>query len=325
LFDGEQVQTAAFIGPYLVPDHDTVVAASRNPVSNLTPMTNGSMPNDDGGLLLTADEHRELVEIRPEAAVFCRKFLGSHDSIQGDLRYCLWIDDKNLAAADAIQEIAKRIEHVRKHRMASDRAETNALTAISHAFGERRHQAGRALLIPRHSSESRPYLPSLVVSNDTVIGDSAIAMYEFTMPDLAIYSSRLHLVWIATVCGKIKEDYRYSNSLGWNTFPVPTLTDKNKADLTRCAEDILLAREAHSLHRLAGRMGTAYGRIHRIFDPARLDIEIKDRFGNPVVPREWFLVPMFVIDEVVERIKDGTITSYKYDPRSARLVRYDKT
>jgi hypothetical protein len=161
LFDGEQVQAADFIGPYLVPDHDTVVAASRNLVSDLTPMTNGSMPNDDGGLLLTADEHRELVRLRPEAAVFCRKFLGSHDSIQGDLRYCLWINDENVGAADAITEIAERIEHVRKHREASDRAETNALAAVAHAFGERRHQEGRALLIPRHSSESRPYLPTI--------------------------------------------------------------------------------------------------------------------------------------------------------------------
>jgi hypothetical protein len=61
--------------------------------------------------------------------------------------------------------------------------------------------------------------------------------------------------------------------------------------------------------------------IHRIFDPARLDIEIKDRFGNPVTPREWFLVPLFVIDEAVDRIKDGTITGYVYDPKTAALVR----
>ena len=65
--------------------------------------------------------------------------------------------------------------------------------------------------------------------------------------------------------------------------------------------------------------------IHRIFDPARLDIEIKDRFGNPVVPREWFLVPLFVIDEAVERIKDGTITQYVYDPQAARLVKIAAT
>jgi hypothetical protein len=62
---------------------------------------------------------------------------------------------------------------------------------------------------------------------------------------MALIASRLHLVWIATICGKLKTDFRDSNPLGWNTFPVPTLTDRNKADLTRCAEDILLAREAH--------------------------------------------------------------------------------
>ncbi|GAN95592.1 DNA methylase [Komagataeibacter europaeus NBRC 3261] len=62
---------------------------------------------------------------------------------------------------------------------------------------------------------------------------------------MALIASRLHLVWIGTVCGKLKTDFRYSNTMGWNTFPVPTLTEKNRADLTRCAEDILLAREAH--------------------------------------------------------------------------------
>lgn len=61
--------------------------------------------------------------------------------------------------------------------------------------------------------------------------------------------------------------------------------------------------------------------IHRIFDPARLNIEIKDRFGNPITPREWFLVPVFVIDKAVERIRDGTITNYRYDPKTASLIR----
>ncbi|QBA14731.1 class I SAM-dependent DNA methyltransferase [Xanthomonas oryzae pv. oryzae] len=245
VFTENAVQQAAYIGPYLVPDHATVVSPSRSLLSSLSSMTNGSMPNDGGGLLLDADEYRELVRARPAAAAFCRKFLGSHDSIQGETRYCLWIADADVSSACANPEIAKRVQDVRAHRKGSDRPETNALASIPHAFGERRHQEGRALLIPRHSSESRPYLPSVLVNDDTVIGDSAIAMYGFTMPDVAIYSSRLHLVWIATVCGKIKEDYRYSNSLGWNTFPIPPLTDKNKADLTRCAEDILLAREHH--------------------------------------------------------------------------------
>ena len=245
LIDGGQAKQAKFIGPYLVPDQDTVVSSVRSPLSGLTPMTNGSMPNDDGGLLLTVQEYQSLVTLRPEAARFCRRFLGSHDSIQGHLRYCLWIEDADLDEALQIPEIVDRIAKVKKHRGDSDRAETNSLASISHSFGERRHQGGRALLIPRHSSEARPYLPSVFVSDDTVIGDSAIALYGLQMVDFSIYSSRMHLVWVATVCGKIKEDYRYSNTLGWNTFPVPSLTEQNRKDLTVCAENILLARETH--------------------------------------------------------------------------------
>lgn len=194
---------------------------------------------------MNPDDYRALISAQPGATAFCKRFLGSHDSIQGDMRYCLWIEDADAANACAIPEVTERIERVRTHRRSSDRPETNALAEVPHAFGERRHQNDQALLIPRHSSENRPYLPFVVVDEDTVIGDSAIAMYGFGMPDVSVYSSRLHLVWIATVCGKIKEDYRYSNSLGWNTFPVPFLTEQNKADLTTCAENILLAREAH--------------------------------------------------------------------------------
>lgn len=245
LFDAGHVLTADYIGPYLVPDQDTIVASSRKVLSELTPMTNGSMPNDGGGLLLSVDEYRELIAQRPNASRFCRRFLGSNDSIQGDMRYCLWIDDDEVLDAEAIPEVSERIARVRKHRLDSSRAETNALAASAHAFGERRHRTGRALLIPRHSSENRPYLPSVVVGDETVVGDSAIAMYGVRLRDFAVYSSRMHLVWAATVCGKIKEDYRYSNTLGWNTFPVPRLTEKNKEDLEKCAEDILLAREAH--------------------------------------------------------------------------------
>ena len=245
LFTNGLVKEAGYIGPYLVPNVNTVVAPSRGVASDLTAMTNGSMPNDGGGLLMSADECRALLKEQPEAAPFIRRFLGSHDSIQGEMRFCLWIDDAEVGEAEKIDAIRGRVEKVRSHRQSSDRPETKALAKTSYAFGERRHCSGDALLVPRHSAEARPYLPSVVVDDRTVIGDSAIAIYGFRWVDFAVYSSKLHLVWVATVCGKIKTDYRYSNSLGWNTFPVPALTEKNKADLTRCAEDILLAREAH--------------------------------------------------------------------------------
>ena len=101
------------------------------------------------------------------------------------------------------------------------------------------------IVVPRHSSESREYLPVGFMAPGTIIADSAFALCDAPLWNMAMVASRLHLVWIETVCGKLETRYRYSNTLGWNTFPVPMLTKKNKADLTRCAEDLLLAREAY--------------------------------------------------------------------------------
>jgi hypothetical protein len=101
------------------------------------------------------------------------------------------------------------------------------------------------LIVPRHSSERRAYLPVGLLDATTIIADSAFALYDAPLWNLAVIASRLHLVWIAAVCGKLKTDYRYSNTLGWNTFPLPVLTEKHKADLTSSAAEILLNREAH--------------------------------------------------------------------------------
>jgi len=99
--------------------------------------------------------------------------------------------------------------------------------------------------MPRVSSENREYLPAGLLDADAIIQDQALALYDAPLWNLALIASRLHLVWIATVCGKLETRYRYSNTLGWNTFPVPLLTEQNKIDLNACAEAILLAREAH--------------------------------------------------------------------------------
>ena len=101
------------------------------------------------------------------------------------------------------------------------------------------------ITVPRTSSENRPFLPNGLIAARSTVTSEAFALYDAPLWNMALIASRLHLVWVATVCGKLETRYRYSNTLGWNTFPVPTLTEQNKADLTRCAEDILLAREAH--------------------------------------------------------------------------------
>ena len=105
-------------------------------------------------------------------------------------------------------------------------------------------RSNHSLAVAKVSSEKRPYLPVDLLGGNSIVSDLLFALYDAPLWNMALIASRIHLVWIATVCGKLETRYRYSNTLGWNTFPVPKLTEKNKEDLTCCAEDILLAREA---------------------------------------------------------------------------------
>lgn len=145
----------------------------------------------------------------------------------------------------ALSEIEGRVARVREMRLASTDAGTRALAAKPHQMREMNKGLSHTIVVPRVSSENRPFLPVGLADADTVIGDKNYAMYDAPLWSIALIASRLHLVWIGTVCVRLRTDFSYGSTLGWNTFPVPTLTDQNKADLTRCAEDILLAREAH--------------------------------------------------------------------------------
>lgn len=142
-------------------------------------------------------------------------------------------------------EVTRRIESVRTDRTETDDAAVNKLAARPHQFRERKGDGQRKIFVPIVSSENREYFPVGLADETVVPTNKAFFVDDGPLWCLAILSSRLHLTWIAAICGRLRSDYSYSNTLGWNTFPIPTLTDKNKADLTRCAEDILLAREAH--------------------------------------------------------------------------------
>ncbi len=131
-------------------------------------------------------------------------------------------------------------------RSDSTKAATNAATAWSHRFGEVRQRGDEAIIaVPAISSENRDYLPCGVLPPGTIVTNKIYAFYDAPLWNMALIASRLHWVWIGTVCVRMRTDFSYSNTLGWNTFPVPPLTENQKAELTRCAEDILLAREAH--------------------------------------------------------------------------------
>lgn len=247
LFSDSEVVQVKEIGPYLAPNSTVVVQQRSKPLSpDLGEMYLGNMPKDGGNLLMSLDEAREIVSIAPDSSQFIRKFYGSEELIHAKPRACLWLNDDKGGLALSIPEIAERVERVRRFRADSKAPSTRAHAKTPHRFVQISAKNGeRAIVVPRVSSENRPYLPVDLVKSGPIIGDKCYAFYDVPLWNLAVVASRLHIVWIGTVCSRLRTDFSYGNKLGWNTFPVPTLTEKNKADLTACAEDILLAREAH--------------------------------------------------------------------------------
>ena len=244
--DEVDVKEVEHINAYLVGGVDVMVDKASRPLSRQAEMSFGNKPVDGGFLLLTKDEMAALGLTPEQRRRFIRRIYGSAEFIRGLERYCLWIDDAGSADAQAIATVDQRIDEVRKMRLSSPKTATVEAAATSYRFGEVRQTGSEAVIIaPSVSSESREYLPVGYEPAGTIVSNLAFALYDAPLWNLALIASRLHLVWIATVCGKLKTDFRYSNTLGWNTFPVPLLTEQNQADLTECAENILLAREAH--------------------------------------------------------------------------------
>jgi N-6 DNA Methylase len=274
------------INAYLVAAAGVTIAKRATPLSAIGTMDRGSSPVDGGNLLLSKTEVEQLGLSPLQDAKFIRRIYGSAEFIRGMQRYCLWIDDAHRIEAEAIRPLERRIEAVRAMRLASPKAATRDGARHAHRFEEKRQDGNETIIaVPRISSEDREYLPVGILPSGTIITDLNFGLYNAPLWHLALIASRLHITWIATVCGKMKTDFRYSNTLGWNTFPVPALTDGNKADLIGCAEDILLSREAHGPATLAelydsGTMPADLREAHERNDEVLEHIYIGRRFRN---------------------------------------------
>ena len=246
LYQDELLKQCSAIGPYLVPDSLAYVQKANTPIGEQAIMLFGNMPRDGGHLFLESDLAAKVAAEDATARPFIKRFVGSDELINGRQRYCLWIQDDEVEAAKQNIFIARRLELVAENRRQSDAESTRAFAEQPHRFVQIAGVAeSTVIVVPRVSSENRPYLPVDYLASNFIVGDSAFAIYDAPLWNVALLASRMHWTWTATVCSRMRTDFRYSNTLGWNTFPVPALTAQNKADLTECAENILLAREAH--------------------------------------------------------------------------------
>ncbi|QHQ35227.1 class I SAM-dependent DNA methyltransferase [Algicella marina] len=245
LFDGSERIVTSNISPYLLPMENVWVKPSTKPLNHMQPMMYGSKPVCGGGLTLTLDEAREIIGAAPDGEQFIKNFVGSDEITSGKMRKCIWIDDDKAEKAKQIGPVNSRLEVVRETREKSKKKQTRDFALRPHRFIERRRSEGNFIALPCVSSEARDFLTPIFSTDETVVSNRCFGVYDVELWYLSIISSKIHYTWCETTSGKLETRLNYSNTLTWNNFPIPNLTEKNKTDLTRCAEEILLAREAH--------------------------------------------------------------------------------
>lgn len=244
IFADGSAKSVDHINPYLTEHRIDFVAPARKPACLPVSMDYGVYYSKSEGLILDFDAHESLLSAGFPSSL-TRRFLGSTQFINGVERYCFWLEDDDVSEVLRFPQVKQRIDSVRIDRLETTDSAVNKLAARPHQFRERKGDDQWKIFVPIVSSVNRDYLPCGIAGKDTIPSNKAFFIPNAPLWALSVLVSRLHLNWIATVCGHLRNDYSYSNILGWNTFPVPKLTEQNKAELTRCAEDILLAREAH--------------------------------------------------------------------------------
>lgn len=239
----------------------------------------GSSAIDGGYLTFSADEKDAILRLDNKAKRFIKPYLGGGDILKGNFRYCLWIADDDVEEALKILPIKERVDGCKSYRLGAGRDAKKA-ASVPHRFFYRKYRDENALVVTMTSSERRLYLPADYLGKRVVVSNGSLVIYGAEPHTMSILSSKMHLVWIKTVCGQLETRIRYSNTLGWNNFPLPTLTKSNQKDLARSAEEILLAREAHFPATLAD-----------LYDPDKMPDDLREAHERN--------------DEVLERIYIG--------------------
>jgi len=245
IFYQEHKKLAKNISPYLIDMENNIVGAISSPANGLPEMKFGNMPYDNGALIFSTSEKEVLLKSQSSAERFFKPLYGAEELINGKQRWCLWIDDCDLDEALSFPEISQRIDMVRASRLGSSDKAGRALSSRPHQFRERYIAKNLAIVVPAVSSEGREVLPCALLNERSVVTNRCFQILDSDLLPFSIIVSRLHYVWADTVGGKLESRFNYSSTLVYNTFPLPILTEQNKADMNLCAEEIILAREAH--------------------------------------------------------------------------------
>ncbi|TNZ71741.1 SAM-dependent methyltransferase [Vibrio parahaemolyticus] len=264
IYQGQIKLNAKNINGYLLDGSNVFVGKEKKPLFALPSIDYGSKATDGGHLIMSTEEKDEIINNYPQSSHLIKKYLGSDELIKGKVRWCLWIYESDLELAKSIPPIAQRIELVRQMRLASSKIQTRKYAETAFHFEQDRYQPETALFIPSVSSENRLYIPMEYQDKNTVASNANFAAYNLPEYAFAILSSCLHTLWVKTVGGALETRLRYSNTLCYNTFPIPALSDFDKEELRSYATQIIRSRIMDG------------GTLAQLYDPKKMPDDLRN-------------------------------------------------
>ena len=275
IFDKEKKTAAQNINGYLLDAPDIFIEKRAEPLCDVPSMLRGSAPVDDGNLLMTIDEKAEYVKKEPQGEKFLRPFMMGKDFIDRKPRWCFWLVDASPADLKKCPRLMKRMANIRDFRLKSTKHATQQLADSPTLFGEIRPCTSKYIAIPIVSSERRWYIPIDYLTPDIIAGNKLFQMPNASLYHFGVLTSNVHMAWMRAVCGRLKSDYSYSNTIVYNNFPWCTPTDAQKAAIEQTAQGILDARSRFPDSSLAdlydeAAMPPALRKAHRANDKAVL-------------------------------------------------------
>jgi len=251
LYSNDKYVISNNINPYLVSASNSFIQARQDSISKFPIMIKGCSPGDGGNLILTIAERETLLKKYPEANTLIKKYVGADEFMNGGLRYCLWIDSNQISFANSIPEINLRLSKCREFRLSSKKAATVKKATTPYFFDERKYTESDSIIVPQTGSERRIYLPVGFLNSDTIVSNAARIVYNAKPYLFGVLSSKMHIIWVKAVAGRLKMDMQYSNTLCYNTFPFPQIPDKQKQELEKHTYNIISERERHYQKTLA--------------------------------------------------------------------------
>ena len=240
--NAHQIINANNINGYILNAPNVFIEKRMKPLCDVPQITLGGQPIDDGNLTLTENEKNDLLQKEPQAEPFIRPFMMGKDFIDRKPRYCIWLLGANPSLLRSCPIIMDRVSKVRDFRLMSNRSSTLKAAETPTIFAAPFECKGSYVAIPKVSSENRKYIPIDYLSPEIIPGDKLFCLQNASLYHFGILTSNVHMAWMRAVCGRLKSDYSYSNTIVYNNFPWPTPTEEQKAKIVKTAQAILDAR-----------------------------------------------------------------------------------